>query len=81
MVQNHNAKQEFYLTDIISIALEGGEKVTAIKARPAVAFGVNTQMELAKATRALFARKRRQLMEASVPSLFSIYGGWARAAQ
>ncbi len=61
-IQNHNAKGEYYLTDIISICQEAGEKVAAIEARPEVCFGVNTQEELAKATRVLFARKRRALM-------------------
>lgn len=65
-IQNHNAKGEFYLTDIISICQEAGEKVTAILARPSVGFGVNTQAELAKATRLLFGRKRRQLLDAGV---------------
>lgn len=65
-VQNHNSKGEFYLTDIVSICLEAGEKVVAIQARPSVGFGVNTQEELAKATRALFVRKRKALMNEGV---------------
>ncbi len=65
-IQNHNAKGEFYLTDIISICLEAGEKVTAIRARASVGFGVNTQAELAQATRLLFARKRTALMDEGV---------------
>lgn len=65
-IENHNSKGEFYLTDIISLCQEAGEKVIAIPARPSVGFGVNTQEELAKATRLLFARKARQLMEAGV---------------
>jgi bifunctional UDP-N-acetylglucosamine pyrophosphorylase/glucosamine-1-phosphate N-acetyltransferase len=65
-IQNHNAKKEYYLTDIISLCLESGEKATAITARTAVGYGVNTQAELAKATRLLFARKRNALMEEGV---------------
>ena len=65
-IKNHNSKQEYYLTDIISLCLEGGEKVSAIKARVSVGFGVNTQVELAKATSLLFARKRQALMDAGV---------------
>lgn len=65
-IENHNAKKEFYLTDLVSLAIEAGEKVVAIKARKQVAAGVNTQTELARATRALFARKRRALMDAGV---------------
>jgi bifunctional UDP-N-acetylglucosamine pyrophosphorylase / glucosamine-1-phosphate N-acetyltransferase len=65
-IKNHNAKNEYYLTDIISLCQEAGEKVAAIVARPAVGFGVNNQAELAKATRLLFARKRRALLEEGV---------------
>lgn len=65
-IQNHNSKGEYYLTDIISLCQEAGEKITAIKARSSVGFGVNNQIELAKATRLLFARKRNELMEAGV---------------
>jgi bifunctional UDP-N-acetylglucosamine pyrophosphorylase/glucosamine-1-phosphate N-acetyltransferase len=65
-IENHNSKGEYYLTDIISICQESGEKVSAIVARPSVGFGVNNQVELAKATRLLFARKRKTLMEEGV---------------
>ncbi len=65
-IQNHNSKSEYYLTDIISIAQEASEKVSVIKARKSVGFGVNSQAELAKATRLLFQRKSRQLMDAGV---------------
>lgn len=66
LIQNHNAKGEFYLTDIVSLCEEGGEKVAAIVARPSVGFGVNTQIELAKATSVLFSRKRKELMSEGV---------------
>lgn len=65
-IQNHNARGEFYLTDIISLCQEAGEAVAAIRTRPSVGFGVNTQAELAKATRLLFARKRKKLMDEGV---------------
>ncbi|MES2855588.1 MAG: bifunctional UDP-N-acetylglucosamine diphosphorylase/glucosamine-1-phosphate N-acetyltransferase GlmU, partial [Bdellovibrionota bacterium] len=65
-IKNHNSKGEFYLTDIVSMCQEAGEKVEAITARSSVGFGVNTQIELAKATSVLFARKRNALMEAGV---------------
>ena len=65
-IQNHNSKGEFYLTDIISLCQEAGEKVTAITARASVGFGVNTQEELARATSLLFKRKRKVLMESGV---------------
>ena len=65
-IENHNAKKEFYFTDIISLCQESGEKVTAIITRPIVGFGVNDQAELARATRLLFARKRKALLDEGV---------------
>ncbi|MBK7891825.1 MAG: bifunctional UDP-N-acetylglucosamine diphosphorylase/glucosamine-1-phosphate N-acetyltransferase GlmU [Bdellovibrionales bacterium] len=65
-VKPNNAKGEYYLTDIISIGIEEGYKVVAIKTRPAVAFGVNTQAELARASRIVFKRNRNRLMENGV---------------
>lgn len=66
MVGNNNSKKEFYLTDIISIGLSEKMKVSAIKTTPKVALGVNTQQELAVATRQIFKRKAQALMEAGV---------------
>ncbi len=65
-VKPGNSKGEFYLTDIISIGLEERFKVIAIRARPEVAFGVNDQIELATASRVVFNRNRRRLMENGV---------------
>jgi bifunctional UDP-N-acetylglucosamine pyrophosphorylase / glucosamine-1-phosphate N-acetyltransferase len=65
-IQNHNSKGEYYLTDIVSITQEVGDKVDAIKVRQSVGFGVNTQGELARATRKLFLRKAQALMEEGV---------------
>jgi bifunctional UDP-N-acetylglucosamine pyrophosphorylase / glucosamine-1-phosphate N-acetyltransferase len=65
-IENHNAKSEFYFTDIISLCQESGEKVTAVVTRPIVGFGVNDQEELARATRLLFARKRKALLDEGV---------------
>lgn len=65
-IKNHNAKQEFYITDLVSLCIEDQCKVVAIKASPKVAVGVNTQRELARATKLLFQRKARRLMEDGV---------------
>jgi len=65
-IKNHNAKQEFYITDLVSLCIEDQCKVAAIKASPKVAVGVNTQRELARATKLLFQRKARRLMEDGV---------------
>ena len=65
-IENHNSKAEYYLTDLISVCNEAGEAVAAMVARPSVGFGVNTQGELARATKILFKRKAQALMEAGV---------------
>lgn len=65
-VKNQNSQQEFYLTDIITLGKDQGYKVMAIKASANVAFGVNTQEELARANRLIFHRKAHALMEKGV---------------
>jgi len=65
-VQNNNSQREYYLTDIITLGKEQEYKVSAIKSTPTVAFGVNTQEELARANRIIFRRKTKALMEQGV---------------
>ena len=70
-IKNHNAKNEYYLTDLVGLCIEGRETVTTLKAQEYVAFGVNTQAELASATKKVFRRKAEQLMESGVMILDS----------
>ncbi len=65
-IQDNNAKKEFYITDLISLCIQDQCKVQAIKASEKVAVGVNTQAELARATKMLFKRKALRLMEEGV---------------
>lgn len=65
-VKSHNAQGEYYLTDIVNLAVEEGLQVEGIKADPRVALGVNTQAELAMATRKAFRRKAKRLMDEGV---------------
>jgi bifunctional UDP-N-acetylglucosamine pyrophosphorylase/glucosamine-1-phosphate N-acetyltransferase len=65
-ITSRNAQGEFYLTDIISLAVEQGLPVAGIKADPRVAMGVNNQAELSEATRQAFARKAARLLESGV---------------
>jgi bifunctional UDP-N-acetylglucosamine pyrophosphorylase / glucosamine-1-phosphate N-acetyltransferase len=65
-IQNNNSKKEFYLTDLISVSLEDHLKVNAIKGNKKVSVGVNNQAELARATKLVFRRKAKKLMEAGV---------------
>ncbi|HRK08356.1 MAG TPA: bifunctional UDP-N-acetylglucosamine diphosphorylase/glucosamine-1-phosphate N-acetyltransferase GlmU [Pseudobdellovibrionaceae bacterium] len=68
-IDNKNSKGEFYFTDIITLAIEAGHKVDALRTRPAVAFGVNSQAELAAASRVVFNRNRQRLMAEGVVML------------
>ncbi len=63
-VQNLNSKKEYYFTDMVGICLEAGEKVVTIQGKAEMATGVNSQQELAEATRICFARKADQIMTA-----------------
>ena len=65
-IQSRNAAGEFYLTDVVSLAVEAGHRVDAIVTSSRLSFGVNTQEELAMATEHAFAKKVSQLMENGV---------------
>lgn len=65
-VSSGNAQKEFYLTDLVGIARGKGHKVIAIEGKKRVAMGVNTQQELAKATKLIFLRKAKRLLESGV---------------
>ncbi len=65
-LQNNNSQNEFYITDIVSAAADGGEDVTAILSPTRVAFGVNSQKELAVANKYIYRKKTESLMEAGV---------------
>lgn len=65
-VKPNNAKGELYLTDIIGVGIENGDRVIALTAPPRVAFGVNTQAELAKANKLLFQKIRQKHLEQGV---------------
>lgn len=68
-IDNKNSKGEFYFTDVISLALDAGHKVDALPTRAVVAFGVNSQAELAVASRVIFNRNRQRLMADGVVML------------
>jgi bifunctional UDP-N-acetylglucosamine pyrophosphorylase/glucosamine-1-phosphate N-acetyltransferase len=65
-IHPNNKQGEYYITDMVSLCIEAGEKVLARPSPPTVAFGVNTQKELALATKAIFREKCFQLMEEGV---------------
>lgn len=65
-ITNKNVQQEFYLTDIISLAIENKIQVNTLTLKSHVAAGVNSQQELAAATRRIYARKAKELMSEGV---------------
>ncbi len=65
-IKNENTKQEYYLTDLVSICIENKHKVHAIQSHIRVSVGVNNQLELSRATRYIFRSKVKQLLEDGV---------------
>jgi bifunctional UDP-N-acetylglucosamine pyrophosphorylase / glucosamine-1-phosphate N-acetyltransferase len=66
-IKNQNSKKEFYLTDLISLAIENKKNVQALCSKNKnVAHGVNNQIELAAATRIVFQMKNAQLLHSGV---------------
>lgn len=62
-VGSANKSNEFYLTDIAALSKEAGYQVGVIRVSPRIAFGVNTQGELAQATKFLFRKRAKYWME------------------
>jgi bifunctional UDP-N-acetylglucosamine pyrophosphorylase / glucosamine-1-phosphate N-acetyltransferase len=48
-VKNKNASKEYYLTDLIAMAVEEGEEIVTTLAKPFEVVGINTKEELARA--------------------------------
>ena len=66
LITDDNPKQEYPLTDLISIASSQELKVIPVEVDIHVACGVNTQEDLALANTFLFDRKNQQLMRQGV---------------
>ena len=54
-IQNKNAKKEYYIGDLIPVALDEGRKIASLPVPPETAVGVNTPEQLALAERAFLA--------------------------
>lgn len=65
-LKSDNAQGEYYLTDLVSMSIEDRDKVGTCVGPKHVSYGVNNQLELARATRWMFAWKARKLMEEGV---------------
>jgi bifunctional UDP-N-acetylglucosamine pyrophosphorylase/glucosamine-1-phosphate N-acetyltransferase len=76
---NDNAQKEYYLTDIVEMAVADGAVVVAVKAADKVQVdGVNSPLQLAELERAFQLRQARALMERGVriadPARFDVRG-------
>jgi bifunctional UDP-N-acetylglucosamine pyrophosphorylase/glucosamine-1-phosphate N-acetyltransferase len=65
-VGNANAKGEYYLTDVVGLAVAAGWRVEVAFAREDDVLGVNSQAELAVVEGVFQARRRAELMAAGV---------------
>lgn len=65
-IEDNNRKREYYLPDIVSVALQKGLKVIPIKADPEEVMGINNRAELAAATRILRLRINDEWMRNGV---------------
>jgi len=66
-VKPDNVKNEYYLTDALSVLIAGGNKVVAITAvRPEEAMGVNSRAQLSVASKIMQQRIQQELMENGV---------------
>ncbi|MCC5869560.1 MAG: bifunctional UDP-N-acetylglucosamine diphosphorylase/glucosamine-1-phosphate N-acetyltransferase GlmU [Gammaproteobacteria bacterium] len=63
-LRNDNAQGEYYLTDVISMAVADGTPVTGVRASdPAEVAGINTRLQLVEAETALRRRRALALIE------------------
>jgi len=66
-IGNRNAQKEYYLTDIVTLAVQDGVPVHAVKVSDASeVLGVNSKAELAALERAFQRREARRLLDAGV---------------
>ncbi|MEM7766613.1 MAG: bifunctional UDP-N-acetylglucosamine diphosphorylase/glucosamine-1-phosphate N-acetyltransferase GlmU [Pseudomonadota bacterium] len=61
-VRNNNAKGEYYLTDVVALAVAEGRVCRAVACDEADTLGVNTRAQLAAAEAAFQKRKRAEMM-------------------
>lgn len=65
-VSNENEQGEYYLTDVVEILVSKGDRLQAVKASPQEVMGINSQDQLAEASKELQRRTNRRLMESGV---------------
>lgn len=65
-VGNDNASGEYYLTDIVGIARERGQRCAAVTCDESETMGINTRAELARGEAIFQARRRAAMLEDGV---------------
>ncbi|CAB1277626.1 bifunctional UDP-N-acetylglucosamine diphosphorylase/glucosamine-1-phosphate N-acetyltransferase GlmU [Candidatus Nitrosacidococcus tergens] len=78
-VKNYNAQKEYYLTDIVSHTINGGDTIaTVLAADPIEVIGINDRKQLSYLERAYQIREADRLMEQGVsfcdPNRFDLRG-------
>ncbi|MBC7603508.1 MAG: bifunctional UDP-N-acetylglucosamine diphosphorylase/glucosamine-1-phosphate N-acetyltransferase GlmU, partial [Ramlibacter sp.] len=78
-LKNDNAQGEYYLTDVVALAVDDACEVVAVKAHEQVQVdGVNSPLQLAALERAYQLRRAREMMESGVrisdPARFDVRG-------
>jgi bifunctional UDP-N-acetylglucosamine pyrophosphorylase/glucosamine-1-phosphate N-acetyltransferase len=69
-LSNKNAQSEYYLTDIVKMAVDGNKTVTPIYVEEEEFKGVNSKFDLAEAEIIMQNRIKKQLMDAGVTMRF-----------
>ena len=65
-VGNDNANGEYYLTDLVGLANQAGDRVVAVRCDMNSVMGVNSRIELAAAEAVFQARTRKDMMASGV---------------
>ncbi len=65
-VSNDNAQGEYYLTDVVGILVDKGDKLESVKTSAEEVMGINSQDQLSEARKALQQRINQRLMESGV---------------
>lgn len=65
-IDNDNAQGEYYLTDVVGLLVEAGDRLTTVDANPQEVMGINSQDQLADARRELQRRINHRLMKSGV---------------
>ncbi|MFV1961458.1 MAG: bifunctional UDP-N-acetylglucosamine diphosphorylase/glucosamine-1-phosphate N-acetyltransferase GlmU [Acidimicrobiia bacterium] len=65
-VSNDNAQGEYYLTDVVEILVDKGDKLESVKTSAEEVMGINSQDQLSEARKALQQRINQRLMESGV---------------